>query len=160
MKARIVWLILCCIWGSTWLFIKIGLADLPPITFAGIRFTLASLILMLMVLARRAAWPRTYRQWALIAVVGLLQFSLNYGLGRAIHLFRSRSGAPVYISGVRPGHCSLLPAARASDGRTSDWGLTGCLWTSRDFFRPIEHRRIDGSGGQHCFSAERLVRLV
>src|SRR6202163_4469405 len=80
MKARIVWLILCCIWGSTWLFIKIGLADLPPITFAGIRFTLASLILMLMVLARRAACPRTRREWALIAVVGFLQFSLNYGL--------------------------------------------------------------------------------
>src|SRR5258706_12205820 len=80
MKARIVWLILCCIWGSTWLFIKIGLADLPPITFAGIRFTLASLILMLMVLARRAAWPRTYREWALIGVVGVLPFSLNYGL--------------------------------------------------------------------------------
>ena len=51
MKARIVWLILCLIWGSTWLFIKIGLADLPPITFAGIRFVLASLMLMLMVFA-------------------------------------------------------------------------------------------------------------
>src|ERR1700682_6543258 len=80
MKARLVWLILCCIWGSTWLFIKLGLADLPPITFAGIRFALASLILMLMVLARRAAWPRTRRDWTLIAVVGVLQFSLNYGL--------------------------------------------------------------------------------
>src|SRR6267143_5170576 len=80
MKARIVWLILCCIWGSTWLFIKIGLADLPPITFAGIRFLLASLILMIMVLVRRAAWPRTRREWGLIAVVGILQFSLNYGL--------------------------------------------------------------------------------
>src|SRR6267378_5395481 len=80
MKARIVWLILSVIWGSTWLFIKIGLADLPPITFAGIRFVLASLILMLMVFARRAAWPRTRRDWTLIAVVGILQFSLNYGL--------------------------------------------------------------------------------
>jgi LPXTG-motif cell wall-anchored protein len=80
MKARIVWLILCCIWGSTWMFIKIGLADLPPITFAGIRFLLASVILILMVLARRAAWPRTRRDWTLIAIVGILQFSLNYGL--------------------------------------------------------------------------------
>src|SRR5258708_5248455 len=79
-KAPIVWLILCCIGGSTWLFIKIGLADLPPITFAGIRFVLASLILILMVLARRAVWPRTRREWTLIAVVGILQFSLNYGL--------------------------------------------------------------------------------
>jgi drug/metabolite transporter (DMT)-like permease len=80
MKARIVWLILCCIWGSTWLFIKIGLADLPPIMFAGIRFVLASLILTLLVLARRARWPRTRSEWTLIAVVGVLQFALNYGL--------------------------------------------------------------------------------
>ena len=80
MKARIVWLILCCIWGSTWLFIKIGLTALPPFTFAGIRFLLAALILALLVTARRARWPRTGREWALIAVVGVLQFALNYGL--------------------------------------------------------------------------------
>lgn len=80
MKARIVWLILCCIWGSTWLFIKIGLTDLPPLTFAGIRFLLASLILALLVTARRVRWPRTRRDWLLIAVVGVLQFALNYGL--------------------------------------------------------------------------------
>ena len=80
MKARIVWLILCGIWGSTWLFIKIGLADLPPITFAGIRFVIASLILTSLVLARRAPLPRTRRDWTLIAISGVLQFALNYGL--------------------------------------------------------------------------------
>jgi drug/metabolite transporter (DMT)-like permease len=80
MKARIVWLILCGIWGSTWLFIKVGLADLPPFTFAGIRFVLAALILTVLVLVRRAPWPRTRREWGLIAVAGLLQFALNYGL--------------------------------------------------------------------------------
>src|SRR5260370_6690653 len=80
MKARIVWLILCGIWGSTWLFIKLGLADLPPLTFAGIRFVIASLILTVLVLARRARWPRTRSDWILIAISGALQFSLNYGL--------------------------------------------------------------------------------
>src|SRR6267378_554544 len=80
MKARIVWLILCGIWGSTWLFIKLGLADLPPLTFAAIRFLLASLILIVIILARRVSWPRTSRDWLLIAIVGVLQFSLNYGL--------------------------------------------------------------------------------
>src|SRR5882672_10028648 len=80
MKARIVWLILCCIWGSTWLFIKLGLADLPPITFAGIRFVIAFLILASLVFARRARWPRTRAEWILIAVTGALQFALNYGL--------------------------------------------------------------------------------
>ena len=80
MKGRIVWLILCGIWGSTWLFIKIGLADLPPLTFAGMRFVLATLILTLLVLARGARWPRKRSEWALIAAVGVLQFALNYGL--------------------------------------------------------------------------------
>jgi drug/metabolite transporter (DMT)-like permease len=80
MKPRLVWLLLCCIWGSTWLFIKIGLADLPPFTFAGIRFVLASLILVTLVAIRGASWPRTRKGWGLIAIVGLLQFTLNYGL--------------------------------------------------------------------------------
>jgi drug/metabolite transporter (DMT)-like permease len=80
MKARIVWLILCGIWGSTWLFIKLGLADLPPLTFAGIRFLFASLILLALILARGLRWPRQRKDWLVIAIVGLLQFSLNYGL--------------------------------------------------------------------------------
>src|SRR5258708_28662107 len=80
MKARIVWLILCCIWGSTWLFIKLGLADLPPITFAGIRFVIASSILTALVLARRARLPRTRKDWTLIAISGVASFTLNYGL--------------------------------------------------------------------------------
>jgi drug/metabolite transporter (DMT)-like permease len=80
MKARIVWLILCGIWGSTWLFIKLGLVDLPPLTFAGIRFVFASLILSIMILARGVRWPRSRADWTLILISGLLQFTLNYGL--------------------------------------------------------------------------------
>src|SRR5437016_536088 len=80
MKARIVWLILCCIWGSTWLFIKIGLVDLPPITFAGIRFVIAFAILVGLAQLRHARWPRRRAEWILIAISGALQFGLNYGL--------------------------------------------------------------------------------
>src|SRR5437762_4954153 len=80
MKARIVWLILCGIWGSTWLFIKLGLRDLPPITFAGIRFVIAAAILVLLALISRAPWPRSRRDWSVIAITGTLQFALNYGL--------------------------------------------------------------------------------
>lgn len=80
MKARVVWLILCGIWGSTWLFIKLGLNDLPPLTFAGIRFLFASSILVVIILARGVRWPRKRSEWLVIAVVGWLQFSLNYGL--------------------------------------------------------------------------------
>jgi drug/metabolite transporter (DMT)-like permease len=80
MKSRVVWLLLCVIWGSTWLFIKLGLQDLPPFTFAGIRFVIASLILYAIIRTRRIRLPRTRRDWTLLAVTGVLSFTLNYGL--------------------------------------------------------------------------------
>jgi len=80
MKARLVWLILCGIWGSTWLFIKLGLADLPPITFAGIRFVIACAILFPLVWLRHLSLPKTRGEWILLVGTGVLSFSLNYGL--------------------------------------------------------------------------------
>jgi drug/metabolite transporter (DMT)-like permease len=80
MKARLVWLLLCLIWGSTWLFIKLGLEDLPPLTFAGIRFVIAAAILLLVIAARRIPFPHRGRDLMLLAVTGVLSFSLNYGL--------------------------------------------------------------------------------
>lgn len=76
----LAWLLLCGIWGSTWLFIKLGLQDLPPMTFAGIRFLIASLILGSIILIRRIEFPKTRRDWQLMAAIGLLGVSLNYGL--------------------------------------------------------------------------------
>jgi len=80
MKSRLVWLLLCLIWGSTWLFIKLGLEDLPPLTFAGIRFLIASLILLALLKIRGQSLPKSRRDWMLLATVGVMAFSLNYGL--------------------------------------------------------------------------------
>ena len=80
MKSRLVWLLLCGIWGSTWLFIKLGLADLPPLTFAGIRFVIACLIIFLIIRARGISLPKDRRDWLLLLITGVLSFSLNYGL--------------------------------------------------------------------------------
>jgi drug/metabolite transporter (DMT)-like permease len=80
MKVRLVWLILCGIWGSTWLFIKLGLADLPPLTFAGIRFVIACLILISLIWFRRLRLPRAGSDWILLALTGVMSFSINYGL--------------------------------------------------------------------------------
>jgi drug/metabolite transporter (DMT)-like permease len=80
MKPRLVWLLLCCIWGSTWLFIKLGLEDLPPFTFAGIRFVIAVTILASIIAIRGLPLPRARRDWLLLLVSGVLAFCVNYGL--------------------------------------------------------------------------------
>jgi drug/metabolite transporter (DMT)-like permease len=80
MKARLVWLVLCGIWGSTWLFIKLGLEDLPPLTFAGIRFVISCAIIFSIIRIRGLQLPRARADWILLAVTGILSFGLNYGL--------------------------------------------------------------------------------
>jgi drug/metabolite transporter (DMT)-like permease len=76
----LVWLALAGIWGSTWLAIKLGLRDLPPLTFAGIRFALAALLLAAIVLARRIRLPTSRQEWGLLAYTGLLSITVNYAL--------------------------------------------------------------------------------
>ncbi len=75
-----VWLLLSLIWGTTWLALKVGLEDLPPVTFAALRFVVASVPLVLWLAIRRAALPRTAPEWRLIAVTALLNFTVNYSL--------------------------------------------------------------------------------
>lgn len=80
MKTVLAWLVCCFIWGTTWVFIKIGLADLPPLSFAGLRFVVASLVILLMLAALGISFPKTKQEWFLILPTGLLTFGLNYAL--------------------------------------------------------------------------------
>jgi drug/metabolite transporter (DMT)-like permease len=79
-KRLLAFLVLSLIWGSTWMFVKIGLAVLPPFTFAGLRFGAAAVLLWGIVALRKSALPRTWPEWRMIVGVGLIGMSLNYGL--------------------------------------------------------------------------------
>ncbi|HWN18105.1 MAG TPA: EamA family transporter [Gemmatimonadales bacterium] len=78
--ALVVWLCLCAIWGSTWLAIKLGLRDLPPLSFAGLRFAAAALVLFGIAAVRGYRLPTSRRDWILLAYTGLLTITLNYAL--------------------------------------------------------------------------------
>lgn len=76
----LAWLGLCVIWGSTWLAIKIGLQDLPPFLFAGVRFVVASATLFAACAVWRVpAWPRTAGDWPFLVGTGALTFFFNHG---------------------------------------------------------------------------------
>lgn len=80
MKILFVWSVTCLIWSTVWLFIKLGLRDLPPVSFAGIRLVIAVAVLLPVIFIRRTPLPRGGRDWALIAATGFLLLGLNYGL--------------------------------------------------------------------------------
>jgi drug/metabolite transporter (DMT)-like permease len=72
--------LLCIIWGSTWLVIKVGYGGLGPFNVAGVRFAVAAAILLVVVPIVGARWPRGRAEWTLVIVVGVLLFLGDYGL--------------------------------------------------------------------------------
>ncbi|MGH7497910.1 MAG: DMT family transporter [Gemmatimonadales bacterium] len=74
------WIGLCLIWGSTWMAIKIGLRDLPPITFAGVRFAIAAMLLFGIIALRRLPLPASAADWRLLVWTGCLNITINYAL--------------------------------------------------------------------------------
>lgn len=72
--------LLCIIWGSTWLVIKIGYGGLGPFNVAGVRFAVAAAILGVAMPMVGARWPRGRSEWTLVMVVGVLLFVGDYGL--------------------------------------------------------------------------------
>jgi drug/metabolite transporter (DMT)-like permease len=65
------------VWSSTWLAIKVGLEDCPPLLSAGVRFAAAGALLLAITATRR----RTLRTSGRLAIVlALLPFALTYGL--------------------------------------------------------------------------------
>ena len=75
-----VWGLTCVLWSTVWVFIKLGVADVPPLTFAAWRLCVALLVLVPISAARRVALPRDRRDWILIGGTGVLLLGVNYAL--------------------------------------------------------------------------------
>lgn len=76
----VVWVVTCLIWSTVWLFIKIGVTDVPPVTFAVFRLGVALLVLVPITFAQRLKLPRDPRQYVLIASTGVVLLGINYAL--------------------------------------------------------------------------------
>src|ERR1700716_4107964 len=76
----VLWWVTCLIWSSVWLFIKIGLRDLPPVTFAAIRLLVAIAVFLPILAIRRVPLPGQARDWSVIGVAGILLLGVNYAL--------------------------------------------------------------------------------
>ncbi len=66
------------VWGSTFLAIRVGVLEVPPLLFAAIRFTIAGLLLFGWMRARGTPSP-TRSEWLRLSFLGTLIFLLDYG---------------------------------------------------------------------------------
>jgi drug/metabolite transporter (DMT)-like permease len=75
MASVALYVLLCLIWGSTWLVIKVGYGGLGPFTVAALRFLLAGTALAAILPIVGARWPSGRREWLLVVWVGVVLFA-------------------------------------------------------------------------------------
>ncbi len=84
-RQRVLFGILCLVWGTTWLALKVGATAVPPALFSGTRWTFAGLLLIAWRAARGQPVRVGLRMAGRLTVVAVLMVSLNavimlYGL--------------------------------------------------------------------------------
>jgi drug/metabolite transporter (DMT)-like permease len=89
------------VWGSTFLAIRIGVRELPPLLFAGIRFLVAGAVLTAVALLLREHFPRGAREWRWLLVFSLLMITFSNGI------------STVALQQVASNHGALLAASSA-----------------------------------------------
>ena len=84
-RAVVLALIVTVLWSSSWVIIRLGLDDegMPPLTFAGLRYVAAAIVLIGFVLSRpgprRTLLGTRGRHLAALAALGLVLISLTQG---------------------------------------------------------------------------------
>jgi len=73
-------LMLGTIWGASYLFIKVIVAEVPVLTLVAGRLTLATIILWGILRAQGLSLPRSRRMWGAYAVLGFVGMAVPYSL--------------------------------------------------------------------------------
>jgi drug/metabolite transporter (DMT)-like permease len=78
-------LLVTFIWSASWVLMKIGLEDIPPVLFAGLRYFGAFLVLSVYALRQRTtlfveAGKLSRRDWLWLGVYGLVYYTATQGL--------------------------------------------------------------------------------
>lgn len=71
------------LWSTSWVLIPLGLDDLPPLTFAGLRYALGAVLLCTVVLLRARARQEirhlNRREWLALLGLGVVMYALTQG---------------------------------------------------------------------------------
>ena len=79
LRAILQALLVTTLWSTSWVLVKIGLEDIPAVTFAGLRYFLAFLILIPVFLLSKKVTPLrslSRSNWLSLAILGFLYYTI------------------------------------------------------------------------------------
>ena len=77
-RAYVAWAIVCVVWGTTYLAIRICLETVPPLLMGGLRFVTAGTVLMAILALRGERLPGP-AAWPSLAILGLCMLGFGNG---------------------------------------------------------------------------------
>ncbi len=128
LRGRALWayLIVCIVWGSTYIGIRVGVEYLPPFLFAGVRFLIAGAVLAAAAKLWGEALPDRRRDWFTLIVTGTLFLASGNGLVVWAEQYVDAGTASIYV--VTIAIWSACLDALIPGGKTRfSWALTGGL---------------------------------
>jgi drug/metabolite transporter (DMT)-like permease len=93
-KTMLAFAIIYFVWGSTFLAIRVGVREVPPLLYASMRFFIAGLVLYVWLRVSGTPSP-TRRQWVAASALAICIFVVDYGL-----LFWAEQRVPSGIAAV------------------------------------------------------------
>jgi drug/metabolite transporter (DMT)-like permease len=77
-NAYLAWLLVCLVWGTTYLGIRVALETIPPALVGGIRYAIGGVVLAAILAARGVTLPRAHN-WPGLTLMGFLLLVLGNG---------------------------------------------------------------------------------
>lgn len=122
-----VLIIFCCIlWGSAVVGAKIGFQYYPPIMLSGLRFSLAGLLLLPILIAGKQPFFTLFRHWRYMLLFGFVQTFLQYGLF-FLGLSKVPGAVAAIIVGSGPVFITILAHFTISDDKFTTRKVISCI---------------------------------
>jgi drug/metabolite transporter (DMT)-like permease len=118
--------IVCVVWGSTYLFIKLGVEVMPPYLLGGVRFSIAGPVLVAACLVTGRRLPRDLAAFARVSVVGVLLLVVGNGFLNFSEIHLS-SGLAALLVTTFPIWNTLLGMIGSKGERLAPAGWVGTL---------------------------------
>jgi drug/metabolite transporter (DMT)-like permease len=80
LKHWLVFLLLGAIWSSSFMWIKIAIDEIGPITLVAFRVLFGLLFGIVVIAIQRIAWPRTWKEWIPLFVLGIFNIAIPFFL--------------------------------------------------------------------------------
>jgi len=118
----LAYLVVCIVWGSTYLAIKIGVSGIAPLFFTALRFLIAGTLMLTYAKFKGCSFPTLAREYVQLGIVGLLLLFGGTGFVGLASRYIS-SGASSLVVASSPLLMTLFQMVVYPEMRKTDWRI-------------------------------------